>query len=99
MKKLAVLLLGLAIGSSEAAQDPETVFNRSCGLCHNGQSAAPRKGNAEAWKPRLSQGMDALVKHVTDGFNAMPPRGFCTDCTAEDYQAVIGWMANSRQED
>jgi cytochrome c5 len=36
--------------------------------------------------------MDVLVQSVTNGLNAMPPRGLCMDCTAEDYQAVIQWM-------
>ena len=79
---------------AHAAQDPETVFNRSCGACHNGQlPMAPKKGDTAAWTPRLAQGMDTLVQHVTDGFNAMPPRGLCTDCSAEDFQAVIHWMS------
>ncbi len=54
---------------------------------------APKKGDAETWKPRLAQGKDVLVKHVTEGFNAMPARGLCMDCTAEDYAAVIDWMS------
>jgi cytochrome c5 len=41
----------------------------------------------------MAQGMELMVKHVTEGFNAMPPKGLCMDCTAEDYQAVIEWMA------
>ncbi|UVE17906.1 c-type cytochrome [Pseudomonas sp. LS44] len=80
--------------SAQAAQDPQAVFNRSCGACHNGQlPTAPKKGDAAAWKPRLDQGMETLVQHVTNGLNAMPPRGMCADCSAEDYQAVITWMA------
>ena len=54
---------------------------------------APKKGDAAAWEPRLKQGMDTLVQHVTNGFNAMPPRGMCMDCTAEDYKATIEWMS------
>ncbi|MGE8183639.1 hypothetical protein ACQKP9_18570, partial [Pseudomonas mandelii] len=27
------------------------------------------------------------------GFKAMPPRGLCMDCSAEDYQAIIQWMS------
>ena len=78
----------------QAAQDPEAVFNRACGVCHNGQlPMAPKKGDAAAWEPRLKQGMDTLVQHVTNGFNAMPPRGMCMDCTAEDYKATIEWMS------
>jgi cytochrome c5 len=37
--------------------------------------------------------MDTLVQHVTNGFNAMPPRGLCTDCNTEDYKAIIQWMS------
>ena len=95
MKKLllAASMLVLSAGV-QAAQDPEAVFNRSCGVCHNGQlPMAPKKGDAVAWEPRLKQGMDTLVQHVTNGFNAMPPRGMCMDCTAEDYKATIEWMS------
>ena len=95
MKKLllAASMLVLSAGV-QAAQDPEAVFKRSCGVCHNGQlPMAPKKGDAAAWEPRLKQGMDTLVQHVTNGFNAMPPRGMCMDCTAEDYKATIEWMS------
>ncbi|SDH33179.1 Cytochrome C oxidase, cbb3-type, subunit III [Pseudomonas benzenivorans] len=95
MKKLllaaGVLLLSF---NSQAAQDPQAVYARACSACHNGQlPTAPQKGDKAAWQPRLAKGMDALVQSVTNGFNAMPPRGLCMDCTAEDYQAVIQWMA------
>ncbi len=63
MKKLllAASMLVLSAGV-QAAQDPEAVFNRSCGVCHNGQlPMAPKKGDAAAWEPRLKQGMDTLV--------------------------------------
>jgi cytochrome c5 len=80
--------------SVQAAQDPETVFNNSCGACHNSfLPLAPQKGDVDEWKPRLEKGLPTLVKHVTEGFNAMPARGSCTDCTADDYQAVIEWMS------
>lgn len=39
--------------------------------------------------------MAQLVVHVTQGFKAMPPRGLCMDCSAEDYQLVILWMSGS----
>ena len=95
MKKVVLLAFTLmSMGAVQAAQDPEAVFNRACGMCHNGQlPQAPKKGDVAAWEPRLKQGMPTLVKHVTDGFNAMPPRGLCMDCTAEDYEAVIAWMS------
>lgn len=90
---LLVAALGL-VGVAQAAQEPEAVFNHACGMCHNGQlPQAPKKGDSAAWAPRLAQGSDTLVKHVSEGFNAMPPRGLCMDCSAEDYKAVIKWMS------
>ena len=81
-------------GNVQGAQGPEAVFNNSCGVCHNGQvPIGPKKGDVAAWEPRLKQGMPTLVKHVTEGFSACPPRGLCMGCSAEDYEAVITWMS------
>ncbi|MBS7662810.1 cytochrome c5 family protein [Pseudomonas lalucatii] len=95
MKKL---LLAAAVSmlsfQALAAQDPEAVYARACAACHNGQlPMAPQKGDKAAWEPRLAKGMDVLVQNVTNGLNAMPPRGLCMDCSAEDYQAVIELMS------
>lgn len=96
MKKVlvtGVVLLGLS-GAARAAQDAEAVYARACTACHNGQlPTAPKRGDKVAWEPRLAKGMDALVLSVTNGLNAMPPRGLCMDCSAEDYQAVIKLMS------
>ncbi|WP_339513310.1 c-type cytochrome [Pseudomonas sp. RL_15y_Pfl2_60] len=94
MKKilLAAGVLTLSL-NTQAAQDPEAVYAKACAACHNGQlPMAPKKGDKAAWEPRLAKGTDALVASVTNGLNAMPPRGLCMDCTAEDYKAVIKLM-------
>lgn len=94
MKRIIAAAYFFLLGSVEAAQEPEAVFKRSCMMCHSGQlPMAPKKGDQTAWKPRLDKGIDILVKHVTEGFGAMPPRGLCMDCSTEDYQAVINWMS------
>lgn len=94
MKKLLIVAGVLMLSfNAQAAQDPEAVYARSCGVCHNGQiPTAPQKGDKAAWEPRLAKGMDALVLSVTNGQGAMPPGGLCMDCSAEDYQAVIELM-------
>jgi cytochrome c5 len=94
MKKLLIAVSALMFSfSAHAAQDPEAVYARACGVCHNGAiPTSPKRGDKAAWEPRLAKGMDALVLSVTNGLNAMPPRGLCMDCTAEDYQAVIKLM-------
>ena len=95
MKKMlftaSILLLPLF---GHAAQDPQAIFDRACGACHNGQlPTAPQKSDKAAWEPRLAKGMDTLVQSVTNGLTAMPPRGLCMDCTAEDYRGVIELMS------
>ena len=86
MKKMLIAAsVFLLAANVQAAQDPEAVYAKSCAMCHNGQlPMAPKKGDVAAWEPRLAQGMPTLVKHVTEGFNAMPARGLCMDCTPED---------------
>lgn len=94
-KVLAVAVVLCAFsGASQAAQDAEAVYAKACAACHNGQlPMAPKRGDKAAWAPRLAKGTDALVQSVTNGLNAMPPRGLCMDCSAEDYQAVIKVMS------
>ena len=50
------------------------------------------KGNADDWTDRLAQGMDVLLEHSINGFNAMPPRGGCMNCTDEEIEAAIEYM-------
>jgi hypothetical protein len=74
---------------AQATQDPEvctTVFaclscrptaQRPNGVTRQlGAKAGARHGDAGATRD--------------PGFQAMPPRGLCMDCSAEDYQAIIG---------
>ena len=41
----------------------------------------------------MAKGMDALVEAVENGLNAMPPKGMCFDCSADEYKALIEYMA------
>lgn len=50
MKKLLLAATVVAVAvTAQAAQDPEAVFNRTCGACHDGQlPMAPKKGDHAA---------------------------------------------------
>jgi len=95
MKKLLLAASLIAMTASvQAAQDPEAVFNKACMACHMvGVAGAPKKGDAAAWEPRLTKGIDALLTSVKGGLNAMPAGGLCADCTDDDYKATIAWMS------
>ncbi|TWB69335.1 cytochrome c5 [Nitrospirillum amazonense] len=70
------------------------LYEASCKACHaNPDSGAPLAGYATAWKPRWAKGPDTLLKHTLEGFNGMPAGGQCFSCTADDYQALIRFMA------
>ena len=61
--------------------------------CHaTGAAGAPKVGDKAAWAPRISQGMATLVKHSIQGFNAMPPKGMCMDCSDDEIKAAVEYM-------
>ncbi len=98
MKKLMlVLVASLFAVNTFSATDPAIVakYNKSCIACHaSGAAGAPRTGDVAAWKPRMDKGMDVMVASAVNGINAMPPKGLCFDCSADDYKALIVHMAN-----
>lgn len=78
-------------------RDPEAIYNQFCGTCHvAGVAGAPRM-TAEAWAPRIAEGMDALYATTFNGRGAMPPRGTCFDCTDEELTKTVDWMVESVQ--
>lgn len=93
MRNLNALVLALAAFSAHAADVPPQ-YNSSCTFCHAaGAAGAPRTGDSAAWASRMDKGMDILVANVVNGMNAMPPKGMCNNCSAEDIEALIVYMA------
>lgn len=83
-------------GATLNAADSTTmqIYNRSCISCHAaGSGGAPRTGDQAAWQPRIAKGMEVLIAHTMEGFNGMPPKGMCMDCTAEQMEPLIRYMA------
>ncbi|QSI28712.1 cytochrome c5 family protein [Variovorax sp. RKNM96] len=82
-----------------ASDDLRARYERSCLACHTAIDAkAPLTGDIAQWKPRLGKGMDVLVKHAMEGFNAMPPKGLCADCSEADMRALIVFMSQGKEE-
>lgn len=92
-------------GASSAALDakPEDarlaeIYSQSCRSCHAAPaSGAPLTGDAGAWKPRLDKGMETLVRNTVEGYKGMPPLGSCSDCTRDDFRALIRFMSDPRE--
>jgi cytochrome c5 len=67
-------------------QEGEKIYAHFCSNCHAQMPliavGAPRIGEERDWKSRLQQ-INLLFSHTVEGFNAMPPRGGCFECTDE----------------
>ncbi|WQC54211.1 cytochrome c5 family protein [Idiomarina sp. PL1-037] len=86
-------------GESSAAEESsgprsgQQVYDKYCTACHtSGVMGAPKINEASDWEERLDQGMETVLKHAVEGFNAMPPKGTCSDCSEEEIQAAIDYM-------
>ncbi|WP_413665707.1 c-type cytochrome [Microbulbifer sp. ZKSA004] len=83
---------------SLAPTDPEIaeIYTRTCRSCHStGASAAPLTGDLANWKPRMEKGMDVLVENAINGFQGMPPLGLCFECSPEQFEQLIVFMATA----
>jgi cytochrome c5 len=73
------------------------IYQRSCRNCHTlSSTGAPLTGDVSAWQSRLAKGNDTLLENVVNGFGGMPPFGLCMDCNAEQFVALIDFMANQK---
>lgn len=87
-----------AQAASSGPRSGSDVYNAACSACHaSGVAGAPVVGDAGAWGPRIDKGMDTLTTHALNGFNAMPPRGTCSDCSDEEIVAAIEYMIDESQ--
>lgn len=76
-------------------RDGATVYGTFCIACHaTGVSGAPKIGDAADWAPRIAQGEAVLNDHAINGFNAMPAKGACMDCSDDEIIAAIKHMTD-----
>lgn len=73
----------------------EQIVQAQCSKCHqDGVGGAPRIGDRAAWIPRLTKGLDALVKSAAHGHGPMPARGGIADLTDLEIQGAVVYMFN-----
>jgi cytochrome c5 len=91
-------LSSLAFSNDRADDVIMAKWARSCALCHvTGVAGAPVVGATEDWQARLAQGEESILKRVIEGYNSMPPLGYCMACEESDFRAMIGYMAGTNQ--
>ncbi|PCM43192.1 c-type cytochrome [Marinobacter sp. ANT_B65] len=84
--------------ASSGPRSGSEVYGAVCMACHTtGAAGAPVIGNSEAWAPRIDKGMETLLNHALNGFNAMPAKGGCASCADEEIQAAVEHMVAESQ--
>jgi len=82
-----------APAAAAAQKTPEEIVKQVCAACHQaGVLDAPKIGVKEDWEARLAQGMDTLVAHAVNGYNAMPANGGNPNLTEDDIRTSTAWM-------
>lgn len=89
----AVYLEGdkVTVAAPTGPRSGEQVYQATCFACH-GTGALNAPKSADDWAPRIAKGKDLLLEHSINGFNAMPPRGTCMDCSDDEISAAIDFM-------
>jgi cytochrome c5 len=78
-----------------AERNARQVVEAQCARCHKtGEGGAPKIGDHNAWRPRLTRGVDALVLSAIRGHGGMPPRGDKADLTDAELRNAILYMYN-----
>ncbi|MRI32870.1 cytochrome c5 family protein [Endozoicomonas sp. OPT23] len=88
--------VGAAPVAASGPRTGEAVYGQFCSACHGaGILGAPKKGDSAAWNARLSEAgsFDSVVNKAIAGFNSMPPRGTCGDCSDEEFSNAVQFMS------
>ncbi len=82
-----------AVEVAASGFDAEATYMANCNACHAaGVANAPKLGDKAAWDARMAKGMDAIMVNVMNGINAMPAKGLCMSCSADDLQEIVNYM-------
>ncbi|HEY6527693.1 MAG TPA: cytochrome c5 family protein [Cellvibrionaceae bacterium] len=84
------------VAASFGTRTGEELYTAKCSLCHGaGVLGAPKFGDASAWGPRIAERkLEGLYEHAIKGFNAMPPKGTCADCSDDEIKGAVKYMVD-----
>ncbi|WP_019605173.1 c-type cytochrome [Teredinibacter turnerae] len=87
----------VADAGGSASRSGEEIYQK-CSACHaTGAAGAPKFGDKDAWVPRIAKGDETLYTHAINGFNGMPAKGLCFDCSDDEIKAAVDYMTSNSQ--
>lgn len=106
VRKRLGLLKNIPAASMPGMADSETlesegrtgqaVYDQGCAACHTaGLAGAPMLGNLAQWEERTSKGLELLTNNAYSGYNAMPAKGMCIDCSETEIERSVQYMLDA----
>lgn len=97
MRKLLLPLLCL-ISPLTLATDDYTIelYDLYCTACHAVEASGAPQAFTDEWEDVLDKGMEETVNNAIAGTGNMPAMGTCVECTPEDMEALIQYMATEK---
>jgi len=108
LKYVWILILSNCVWSSshhpqQFLQDMKTdphatqkIYQHFCANCHAVHPliplGAPRVGVLKDWQQRQKKGVAVMLEHTLNGYNLMPARGGCFECSDEQIKMIIDYM-------
>ncbi len=84
------------VAAASGPRSGQAVYDSKCATCHNtGAAGAPKLGDAAAWSPRVGKGIDVLYTSAISGFNGMPAKGLCFDCSDDELKASVDYIVEN----
>ncbi len=84
------------VAAASGPRSGQEVYDSKCATCHaTGAAGAPKLGDAAAWAPRSTKGIDALYTSAISGFKGMPAKGLCFDCSDDELKASVDYLVNN----
>jgi cytochrome c5 len=86
--------------SAGKARSGQQIVEAQCSRCHrDGVGGAPKIGDRAAWTPRLTPGLDYVVRSAINGHGRMPPRGGLANLSDAEIRSAIVYMFNPASAD
>lgn len=90
---VAATLMSVQAVAQPSARQMQLLAN-NCVQCHARPGiGAPVMGSVDAWQAAVTRGEDAMLVNVVHGVGGMPPLGYCSACTEEDFRVMIRFLA------
>lgn len=83
--------------AATAAHPGQNTYDQFCSICHKiGVSGAPVLGDAEAWVPRISAGIESVFANAINGVTSprgvMPPKGGFVQLSDDEVTSAVEYM-------